>query len=146
MGFWSNLFKPSQPAAKLAPSGSLTRYALESIAGALCFNVRAAHGADWLATPITNTNSMLPLMDANCVVLLEKCPFEDLRTGDIVEYDWSARGIFALHRLGEKDSAGNFVVAGDNNAVNDGVRVTPQNFQRRLCGILYGAKDAKTDL
>lgn len=148
MGWFSRLF---QPAPRLSPSGSLPVAALQSIAEGLCFNASASHGVEWIATPIANTNSMLPLMDANCVVLLERTPFESLRPGDIVTYRSTRQNLAGvnltiLHRLGERDAAGRFVIAGDNNAVNDGERVSRDNFDRRLCGILYGAKNATTDL
>lgn len=143
MGFFSSLFSRSVPVGKVAPSGELPPAALLSIAQGLCYNARASHGVDWTVTPIANTNSMLPLMDANTIVVLELVPFASLRTGDLVTYRGTRQTV--LHRLGEKDARGHFVTAGLNNSVNDAVRVSPENFQRRVCGMFYGAKDATTD-
>lgn len=131
-----------------APSGSLPPIALMSIAEGLHFNVSASHGADWEPATVTNTNSMLPLFDSNAVVLLEKCEYGSLREGDLVTYFGNPKiwggGKLILHRLNEKLSGGWWPL-GDGNTRLDPELVTPDNFHRRVCGILYGSKAADTD-
>jgi signal peptidase I len=101
------------------------------------------HGADVAVCAVENTDSMLPTFDANAILLAEKVEFGALREGDIVTYK-SRSGKLIVHRLNDRRPKGWWPV-GDNNRTADPELVTPENLDRRVIGILYGAKDATTD-
>lgn len=126
-----------------AASGSLLPSEWQRACISITLNLRAMFGADVVAYTVANTNSMLPTFDANAILLAEKVPFESLREGDIVTRH-SANGLIIVHRLNEREGS-NWWPLGDGNGVMDNELVTPANFDRRVCGILYGAKDAATD-
>lgn len=129
--------------SKLSASSSLSYPEALDAAQGLCARL-TYDGKDVTLRPVTNTNSMLPQLDSNAVVLLEKCPFESLREGDIVTYEASFAQGLAIHRLNEKRKTG-WMAVGDGNSTIDPELVTPVNFGRRVCGIIYGAKSADTD-
>ena len=129
---------------KRAASGSLDRaklatLALGTVAGFQYFGVPAE-----LAT-VANTNSMLPTLDENAVLILEGCRFDELTEGDIVTRRISAGSPFTVHRLNERTASGWWHL-GDNNARVDSDLVTEQNFHRRVCAVFYGRRTAETDL
>lgn len=126
-----------------APSGSLPVSALHSIAEGLAVNAGISHGVDWCAGTVSNTDSMLPVFDANALLILEPCDFNALQEGDIVTYR-SKRGLLIVHRLNEKLRDGWWPL-GDGNGRLDPELVTPTNLHRRVCGILYGRKTPETD-
>lgn len=139
MGFFANLFGTGR--TRKVASGSLSTQML------LMYGNQYAScrfGEDIIATSIANTNSMVPTLDANCVVLLEKCDFAALTEGDIVTYR-STSGLLVCHRLNERTPRGWWPL-GDGNGSMDRELVTAANFDRRLCGILYGARTPTTDL
>lgn len=128
---------------KRSASSSLSYPEALDLASLCCERLRN-DGRDVLLMAVTNTNSMLPTFDANAVVLLEKCQFEALREGDVVTYTASFAQGLAIHRLNEKRKTG-WMAVGDGNSTIDPELVTPVNFGRRVCGIIYGAKSADTD-
>lgn len=125
-----------------APSGSLALATLQAEAVTFAFNLGLRHGRNVTTAQVANTNSMLPVFDANAILLLEHVPFDALREGDIVTY--RSRGKLIVHRLNERRPGGWWPL-GDGNGTMDPELVTPANLDRRLCGILYAAKDATTD-
>lgn len=133
---------------QLAPSGSLPLDAVRSMALGFCYNVMASHGWSLHVETATNTNSMLPVIDSNSVMLTEGCPFESLSEGDIITFFgdpkiWGA-GKVIMHRLNEKVKAG-WRTLGDGNGRLDPEVITEANFHRRVVGIFYASKTAETD-
>lgn len=131
-------------------SGQLPLDQLLQTASGLCIGMKISHGVDVVAINIQNTNSMIPTMDANCVLLLEKVPYAALSEGDIVTYrgdpaKWGNKTLIICHRLNERTPRGWWPL-GDGNTRMDPELVTEANFDRRVCGILYGARTETTDL
>lgn len=139
MGLFGNLFGRR---TERAPSSAISVFALSLAGRSLCLNLKSAVGVDVVVYAVQNTNSMVPTFDANAVLLAEKVDFKLLVEGDIVTY--RTAGKLIVHRLNERYGAGWWPL-GDGNGRMDRVLVTPENFDRRVCGILYGAKDARTD-
>jgi len=123
-------------------SGSLPLAQLESAAFGMQINLHAAYGIDVISSRVDNTNSMIPTFDSNCVLLLEKVPFESLGEGDIVTFKRGTQTIG--HRL-QRLTARGWEVMGDGNAQIDQELVTPENLDRRCMGILYAKKTETTD-
>jgi signal peptidase I len=93
---------------------------------------------------VANTNSMVPTLDANSVVVFERVDFAQLTEGDIVIYD-PTPGLRVIHRLYEKTVVG-WNAKGDNNARIDPWIVTAANLEGRVVGVLYSKREADTDL
>ena len=130
-----------------APSGSLPLAQLSNIAWGIVSAFRHA-GIAVESNTVANTNSMLPTLDSNAVLLLEECQFSALTEGDIVTY-WGDPKLWGpnkliLHRLNEQ-MRGGWWPLGDGNGKLDPELVTQINFHRRLCGILYGVRTADTN-
>lgn len=140
MNFFRKLFGYR---SKLAASSSLSYPEALDLASLCCERLRN-DGRDVLLMAVTNTNSMLPTFDANAVLLLEKCGFAALREGDIVTYRANFNNELHVHRLNERRGEGWWPL-GDGNGTMDPELVTLVNFDRRVCGIIYGAKSADTD-
>lgn len=127
-----------------AASGSLTHAQLSNVAHGTAAGMKH-YGASVTIGIVSNTNSMLPTFDANALLLLEEVPFDALREGDIATRIITLGEPFTVHRLNEKTKSG-WMHLGDNNGRYDSVPLTPQNYHRRVCGILYGQKNHDTDL
>lgn len=89
---------------------------------------------------ISNTNSMEPLMDDNCIVVLEKITESVLRRQPIVVGDvcvWNKQGRKIIHRiLRISDSGKSFYFQGDNNFFADGwIPITL--VESRLAALFY---------
>lgn len=132
MSWFTNLFRP-KPTAIQSPSCSLTREQAGQLASIVANQLRVA-GRDVEVSAVSNTNSMLPAIDSNCWLVLEKCPFEQLESGDAVCYTSGDKLI--LHALGDKDG-NRFWTKGWNNARHDSVWITYHNFHSRLVAIFY---------
>lgn len=129
---------------KLAASGSLDRAHVANIAAGAVAGF-GHYGVRGEIAYVANTNSMLPTLDENAVVILEACDFGDLREGDIVTRILAPDFKFTIHRLNERTGDGWWHL-GDSNARVDDVPVTRANFHRRVCAIFYGRKSDQTDL
>jgi hypothetical protein len=98
---------------------------------------------------VANTNSMEPLFDDNCQVLMEAVTPEcvakqPLTAGDIVVY--ANNGNLIIHRLLESRMLGSkcWLIGGDNNFMPDGW--VPENrIKYRLVGILCGKANRPDD-
>lgn len=141
MSLWEKLFGHR---TNRAPSGSVPTWALSASAAALTTNLRLTRATDIVVYSVANTNSMLPTFDSNAVLLAERVAFGELREGDIVTYRAPKSAKLIVHRLNQRRGP-NWWPVGDGNTSLDSELVTPANFDRRICGILYGAKDATTD-
>lgn len=126
----------------LAPSGSLPAPEALAAAQTAAYSIAARSGIDVTCASVANTNSMLPTFDSNAVLLLESVPFNRLREGDLVTYRSDL--LLVVHRLNALTKRG-WEIVGDGNARQDSARVTPDNFDRRVCGIIYGIKAEDTD-
>lgn len=139
MNFFQKLFGGR---TRKVASGSLPLNQLESAAFGMQINLHAAYGGDYISGSVANTNSMVPTLDNNCILLLEKVPFASLSEGDIVRFK---RGTdFIGHRLNRRVARG-WEVMGDGNGQIDQELVTEANFDRRVMGILYARREADTD-
>jgi hypothetical protein len=147
MSWLSKLF-PQSRTRKVA-SGALPLEQLLALAQGWAASQSYATGANVIAVTVANTNSMIPTLDNNCVILLEKVVFEALSEGDIVRFRGNpalwGRESFILHRLNERTARGWWPL-GDGNTKMDPEVVTPENFDRRVCGILYARRLENTDL
>lgn len=131
---------------RLSASSSVPRLQMTLAGQNVARYLAATVGADVVAFQVANTNSMLPTFDENAILLGEKVSFDVLREGDIVTWRSAieAPGKVIVHRLNEREGRGWWTL-GDGNGSMDSELVTPENFDRRICGILYAAKDATTD-
>lgn len=116
----------------LAPSSSLGPPAAMQLALQLSRQL----GGDIVIMSVKPTGSMRPYFNENALLLLEAAPFESLRVGDVVTFKDERSGSLIGHRLVEK-RRGVFWAKGDHNSRMDEIYVTPQNYQRRLVGIVY---------
>lgn len=99
---------------------------------------------------VANTNSMEPLFDDNCQVIMEELGYTNLQkqpllVGDIVVYEY--KGMLIIHRLLEYrmiNDKKNWLIGGDNNFIPDGW-VPEQYIKYRLVGILYGKPNRPND-
>jgi hypothetical protein len=82
------------------------------------------------------TGSMRPFFDEKAILLMEAAPFEDLKVGDIVTYRHPQLGLPVVHRLVLKDG-NRFWAKGDANDRMDNEYVTPENYLRRVYGLIY---------
>lgn len=128
---------------------SLEPYHLLAAADVFCDHISALTGQQLRVHQVANTNSMIPTLDNNCVLLVESCPFADLAEGDIVLWRgnpsvWQRSGLLICHRLNERSKSGWFSL-GDGNARQDPEPVTPANFAGRVVGTLYGIRQPDTD-
>lgn len=93
---------------------------------------------------IQNTNSMIPAMDSNTVLIVEEVQYEDLREGDVVIYNHPTV-LSVVHALFEKQASGNWFAKGyNNNRIDSGV-VTRENFCSRVVLCLHAQKNSTTD-
>lgn len=128
-----------------APAGSLDPAVLAALGNLWGHAMSVQQGVSVVAYAVANTNSMVPTFDANAVLLAEAVDFSALGEGDVVTYrSVTSPGKLVVHRLNERRGA-NWWPLGDGNGSMDGELVTPQNFDRRICGILYGKKASDTD-
>jgi len=91
-------------------------------------------GLDLEVVAVADTNSMLPTFDSNAVLLAEVCPYASLKEGDIAIY--RSGTMLIVHRLNERTSKG-WRALGDGNGTQDPELVTPENFYKRVAGIVY---------
>lgn len=93
-------------------------------------------GRDIVISRVEATGSMRPYFDENAVLLLEAAPYSELKVGDVVTFYHPQLHLIVVHRLLEK--RGNvFWAHGDHNTGMDSVYVTPENYRRRLVGVVY---------
>lgn len=93
-------------------------------------------GRDIIISRVEPTGSMRPYFDENAVLLLEAAPYSELKVGDVVTFYHARLHLIVVHRLLEKRGTV-FWAHGDHNSGMDSVYVTPQNYRRRLVGIVY---------
>jgi hypothetical protein len=99
---------------------------------------------------VANTNSMEPLFDDNCQVIMEDVSVganirQPLVEGDIVVYE--SNGGLIIHRLTEQRLINNdiyWLLRGDNNFLPDGW-IKQSRIKYRLVGVLYGSQERKGD-
>lgn len=139
MGWLSQLF--GRRTRRVAGS-SLEPYHLLAASSVFCDHIHALTGQRLRVHQVSNTNSMIPTLDNNAVVVVESCAFDDLAEGDIVLFNRAA--LVICHRLNERSKSGWFTL-GDGNARQDPEPVTPANFAGRVAGILYGIRQPDTD-
>ncbi len=124
--------RPTRRGQDLTPSSQLTRDQAQMLAGALS----RVNGRDIIVCSVAPTGSMRPYFDENALLLLEAAPFSELKLGDVVTFLHPRLHKLVVHRLVEK--RGNvFWSKGDHNGSMDDVYVTPENYQRRLAGVVY---------
>lgn len=139
MTFWQRLLGTrTQRAASGAASVAQCRQAATAAAAHLA----SLTGIVYTLHTVSNTNSMLPTMDANSVLLAEHVSYSALGEGDIVIY--KLRDMLVVHRLNERTATGWWPL-GDGNVRMDLGTVTPANYVSRVCAIFYGLKNAETD-
>ena len=135
---------------KRVASGPLAVEQMLPAARGFAVNLYVAHGLDVQTGTVANTNSMVPTLDDNCVLLLDNCPFDALEEGDMVFYRsnsaaWQQAGGMICHRLSQRQPGGWWPL-GDNNARMDPELVTRDNYHRRVMGVLYCRRKPTTDL
>ena len=139
MTFWQKLF--GHRTTRCA-SGSASLVQAEQVALSTALLLASHTGYATNVHRVSNTNSMLPVLDNNAIILAEAAPFAALQEGDIVTYQAGAKLI--CHRLNERTARGWWPL-GDGNASMDAALVTPENYRGRICGILYGQYSADTN-
>ncbi len=116
----------------LSPTSQLTRQHAQALASSFAISM----GKDIIVGTVAPTGSMRPYFDEHALLLLEAVPFDQLRLGDVVTFRHPRLAIDVVHRLVEK--RGNaFWTKGDHNVGMDDVYVTPENYHRRLVGVIY---------
>jgi signal peptidase I len=118
-------------AREFTPSSSLSRESAQQIAK--IFSLFKSGSSYCTVLP---TGSMKPFFDEKAVLLMENAPFSSLQVGDIVTYRHPSLGIPVVHRLVIKDRD-RFWAKGDANERMDDVYVTPENYLRRVYGMIY---------
>jgi hypothetical protein len=113
------------------PSSSLSREKAEQIAR--LFSILKPGSSFCTVLP---TGSMKPFFDQKAILLMEAAPFADLKVGDIVTYRHPRLGLPVVHRLVLKDGD-RFWAKGDANEHMDNVYITPENYLRRVYGLIY---------
>lgn len=93
-------------------------------------------GRDIIISRVEPTGSMRPYFDENAVLLLEAAPYSALKVGDVVTFYHPQLHLIVVHRLLEKRGEV-FWARGDHNSRMDSVYVTPENYRRRLVGMVY---------
>lgn len=86
----------------------------------------------------TNTNSMLPLLDAGTNVLYQDYNGEELRIGDIIFFETTQGNV--THRIidGGADELGNyFITKGDHNKYSDPWTVRSEDIKKVLIATIY---------
>jgi len=124
--------RPTHHSADVAPSSQLTREQALSVASALS----SVNGKDIVVGTVAPTGSMRPYFDENALLLLEAAPFGELRLGDVVTFFHPRLHVEVVHRLLEKRGDA-FWSKGDHNNWMDDILVTPENYHRRLVGVIY---------
>ncbi len=122
---------------------SIEPYHVLPAAGVFCDHIAALTGQRLRVHQVANTNSMVPTLDNNAIVVVESCAFGELAEGDIVLFNRA--DLVICHRLNERSKTGWFTL-GDGNSRQDPEPVTPANFAGRVVGILYGIRKTDTDL
>lgn len=88
------------------------------------------------------TGSMKPMFDEHAILLMEPAPYDDLKVGDIVTFLHPKLGMPVVHRIVEK-RGDSFWSKGDHNGRRDDVYITRQNYQSRVCGVIYSKDSPK---
>ena len=136
-------FTPSPPTQQVKPSAhSSRRDNYQRL-------VLAYPPPEFEVVGIAATNSMEPLLDDDCNVVLEiltpgvlaACP---LSLGDICTYRYSPV-MTIIHRLEHQNPDGSFFVQGDNNFLPDMTLLKPEQFLGRVVVISYGLHDRPGD-
>jgi hypothetical protein len=124
--------RPTHYSENLSPSSQLTREQALVLAIALA----SMNGKDIVVATVAPTGSMRPYFDENALLLLEAVPFTELKLGDVVTFGHPRLHVEVVHRLLEKRGAA-FWSKGDHNNAMDDILVTPENYHRRLVGVIY---------
>lgn len=103
----------------------------------------AAMDADWYVTA-ADGRSMAPFYDADSVLVVDRAPFAELKSGMIVVYR-DSDGDLVGHRLVAKEGS-NWVARGIQNGGNDPYLVTPANYEGVVFGIFYSNGQDKSAL
>lgn len=102
----------------------------------LAVSLAGLEGRDVVVGTVKPTGSMRPFFNENSLLLLEAAPYSELRLGDVVTFRHPTLDIVVVHRLTER--RGDFFWSkGDHNRSMDNAYVTPQNYLRRLIGVIY---------
>lgn len=88
------------------------------------------------------TGSMKPVFDERAILIMEPAKYDDLKIGDIVTYTHPKYKTPVVHRITEKHG-NKYWTKGDNNSRMDDVYITPENYQARVCGIIYARETGK---
>jgi len=86
---------------------------------------------------VAPTGSMLPVLDSNSILLIEKVTGAELRKNDIAVYEITPGGMNIVHRAKEVSPDGVYF-EGDNNGRSDGW-IKAEKVHWRIAGILYTA-------
>lgn len=88
-------------------------------------------------TTVASTGSMLPVLDSNSILLMERVTAGELRKNDIAIYESAKGDMSIVHRAKEVLPDGVYF-EGDNNHRSDGW-IKPDKVRWRIAGILYTA-------
>jgi hypothetical protein len=136
---WLEAEHPTQPTARDKPSPHSSLPMAELMAKAR----REWPAPRFAVSQAANTNSMEPLIDDNCVLVLEELSDEvksqtPLSPGDVVVYPHQGREIIhMLYRQRKIGGAPWWPVGGWNNYFADG-EVCEADITHRLAGLFYG--------
>ncbi len=88
----------------------------------------------------TDTNSMDPVLDtgANAIEITPKSP-DEIKPGDIVSYSLDGKNniIHRVRRVGKDNKGYYYILKGDNNPINDPVKVRFNQIKRVVIAIIY---------
>lgn len=103
--------------------------------------IKAATAARYLVPgsklmTVMPTGSMKPMFDERAVLIMEPAGFETLKVGDIVTFLHPRHKMPVVHRIVEK-RGDSFWTKGDGNGRRDDIWITRENYQARVCGVIY---------
>ncbi len=127
---------PSSPyaAEKASPQDRIPESSIKVYNDKVVLDIKDAKWASF-----ADTNSMDPLLDkgANAIQIKpQSC--EDIKTGDIITYNYNGRKI--IHRVMQRsydEKGAYFIVKGDNNDEPDPLKVRCGDVERVLIAIIY---------
>ncbi|WP_199226877.1 hypothetical protein [Opitutus sp. ER46] len=123
---------PAPRAASVPPVAAKPADATTLLANVLTRNTRR----DIILSRVQPNGSLRPYFDENAVLMLESVPYAELRVGDVVTFFHPQLNAVVVHRLVEKRD-GMFWSRADRSAGAEAVHVTPENYRRRLVGVVY---------
>ena len=86
---------------------------------------------------VSNTGSMKPMIDEQCLVVVVYDAFETINVHDVIVYFSSEIHRNVIHRVMEKRSDGKLWTLGDNNKRPDNEFVTRKNYVGKVCTVVY---------